>query len=147
MYLNINIQAHPKRKEFIPYLLKILGKNTPVIWDEGRGVWDTRRRCLEQHIESGARWCLTIQDDCLLPDDFVEKATAFLKDHKCLRHFEYAVNFWFGVQSETLVRTRMRRGYYKSKGIKGGSSYLSAATSDQAVTEALGGKGRTFAAR
>lgn len=117
--ISINIQAHPKRKDFIPYLKSRLG-NVPVIWDKKNDVWDTRVRCMEDHIKKGAKWALTIQDDALLPKDFLKKVDAFISKQKVPRDRKYAINFYFSSQSDSLVLRMKRRGYFKALGMRGG---------------------------
>lgn len=79
MKLSITIMAHPRRKEFIPYLLDILGKDTPIAWDEKNNLWDTCRRAwLATDFTSD--WTLVIQDDAILTSNFKEKVEKFLEN-------------------------------------------------------------------
>lgn len=111
--------AHPKRKKMVEYLLEQLG-DVPVIWENGGGIWDTRKRCLENHIEAGAEWSLTLQDDCLVTDHFVEKALAFIKRHDKVGRRVFSFNFYFWSQSLGLCETARRQGFYRSAGMKSG---------------------------
>lgn len=111
--------AHPKRKKYVEYLLSILG-DVPVIWENGGGIWDTRKRCLEDHIAAGAEWSLTLQDDCLLTDNFVEKALAFIAKHDKPGRRVYSFNFYFWSQSFGLASSARRVGFYRSAGMKSG---------------------------
>lgn len=111
--------AHPKRKEYVEYLLSVLG-DVPVIWDQKNCVWDTRRRCLEQHIEAGAKWSLTLQDDSLLTQDFLKKAEAFMAQHDRPRRRVYSFNFYFWSRDGGLTHYAKRRGYYRKAGMKSG---------------------------
>lgn len=123
-HLNINIQAHPKRKQFVDELLKKLGKKIPVIWDEKNDVWDTRKRCLQQHIQAGAKWSLTIQDDALVTKDFIRKVEKFLAVSRVRNPYTiqkgYAVNFYFGTATDQRVFIAKRKGYLTSRGMRGG---------------------------
>lgn len=119
-FLHINIMAHPDRKDWVKYLQKRIGFEVPVIWENGGGIWDTRRRCLVDHIAAGAEWSLTLQDDCLLTDNFVEKAIAFLKAHDKRGHRLFSANFYFWSQSFGLAQSAKRQGHYRSAGMKSG---------------------------
>ncbi len=93
--ININIMAHPKRKEYIPYLKEKLG-HVPVIWDRKNSVWDTRRRCLKEHIKKNKRWSITVQDDALVCDNFKEKVVEFMNNigvENALYNFFFSVRF------------------------------------------------------
>ena len=111
--------AHPKRKEYVKYLLERLG-DVPVIWEDGSGIWETRKRCLEDHIAAGAEWSLTIQDDCLVTDDFIEKAIAFIQKHDRKGRRTFSFNFYFWSNSLGLCQSAKRSGFYRSRGIKSG---------------------------
>ncbi len=88
--ISYNIMAHPRRKEYIPGLKKELG-NTKVIWDRYNDVWDTRKRCLQDHLKKGKDFAITIQDDVILAKDFKEKALRFI----CERAEVAAYNFFY----------------------------------------------------
>jgi hypothetical protein len=103
--------AHPKRKEFIPYLKEQLG-DVDVIWDKVGNCLETRIRCLEHHLESGQEVNLTIQDDSLLTDNFLLKAEEFIKDKDGICNFYYKKG-----QSEEDLQRAIDRGenFIKSK--------------------------------
>ncbi len=93
--ININIMAHPDRIQYIPYLKEKLG-DVDVIWDRGLGVWDTRKRCLENHLTSGANYSITIQDDSIVAEDFLTKATEFItKIQDIDKSNWFCCNFYF----------------------------------------------------
>lgn len=117
--ININIQAHHKRESFIPYLKERLGKNTKVIWDQKNCVWDTRKRCIEDHIKSGKKWGLTIQDDCLLTTDFLKKMEKFILKHE-RRSRPTVFNFYFWNLSTQQVLRAKKVGHFRSAGMKSG---------------------------
>jgi hypothetical protein len=113
--VSINIMAHPKRKEFIPYLKQKLG-DVPVVWDRDNDVWDTRCRALQAHLKKGCRWSLTIQDDCFITDNFLEKVGRFIEQHPESESF----NFYFWNREERIVRDALRDGFYRTSGMKSG---------------------------
>ena len=117
--ININIQAHKKRKNFIPYLKRKLG-NVTVVWDKENDVWETRERCLKNHIKANKRWSLTIQDDALIPDDFIEKVQSFLAMCEEKEGETFAVNFYFGMRDTNLVNRLRKLGHFKKRGMTGG---------------------------
>ena len=90
--VSYNIMAHPKRKEYIPYLLEKLG-DVKVIWDTQNNIWHTRKKCLKDHIKQGKDIGITIQDDSIVCDDFKEKAEEFINsigDANAVYNFFYA---------------------------------------------------------
>lgn len=112
--------AHPDRKAYVAYLQKRLGFKVPVIWDRGEGIWDTRKRCLEDHITAGAEWSLTLQDDCLLTDDFVQKVLRFIQLHDRRGRRVFSFNFYFWSRSLGMCQAARRIGFYRSMGMKSG---------------------------
>jgi hypothetical protein len=65
------IMAHPARAPLVEPLLRKLGREAALVWDEGRGEWDTGRRSLLAY-DPAAEWHAVIQDDAILSDRFVE---------------------------------------------------------------------------
>lgn len=112
--------AHPKRKKFVEEYLHKLLPDAVVVWDEKNDVWDTRRRCLEQHLESGKKWCLTIQDDCLIADDFLKKAVSFISLHNRPKRRSFSFQFYFWATGNGYVIPAMRRGFHRGTGMKSG---------------------------
>ena len=89
-----NIMAHPKRKKYIPYLKKKLG-NIKVIWDTDNDIFDTRQRCLEDHIKQGKDFGITVQDDAILCHDFKKKAELFVNqigEREAIYNFYYTMH-------------------------------------------------------
>src|SRR5690606_32581405 len=86
----IAIMAHPERKKYIPYLLERLG-DVPVIYDRKNNIWDTcRRSWLEAEVKArkiGAEYCLIVQDDAIVCDNFRERAEALLTEDKVYSFF------------------------------------------------------------
>lgn len=68
--ISVAIMAHPKREQFIPYLLDRLDATPTVVWDEREDIWDTGRRSLLAY-DPEARDHLVVQDDALLCRDLV----------------------------------------------------------------------------
>jgi hypothetical protein len=92
----------------------------PLFGTKKNDVWDTRKRCIEAHIKKGKKWSLTIQDDCLITDDFYKKIIKFISQHSKVGKRPRAFNFYFWNQSEQQVNRAMRRGYYEKVGMKSG---------------------------
>lgn len=118
--ININIMAHPKRKKFVTALKKRLGGDVTVIWDQKNCVWDTRQRCLLDHIEKGKKWSLTLQDDCLVTDNFIDKVVEFMNEHDRKYKRVYSFNFYFWARETGLALRAKRKGYYRGRGMKSG---------------------------
>lgn len=56
--------AHPSRRDLIPPLTARLGSPLSVVWDEGRGEWDTGRRTILSY-DPDATHHLVAQDDAI----------------------------------------------------------------------------------
>lgn len=69
MKLKYAIQAHPKRRPYVRELLRQLGRDTPVAWDEKRSVWDTWKRAALL-CNGDSDFTVVIQDDAVLGKDF-----------------------------------------------------------------------------
>jgi len=70
MKLSAVIMAHPKREHMVAALQHKLG-NPPVVYDEKNDRWDTGRRSLLAHLDTGSDYALTIQDDAVIPPKFI----------------------------------------------------------------------------
>lgn len=83
MRLSVKIMAHKKRAHHIPGLLERLGlTEADVIWDRRSDRWDTGRRAWEA-IDQTAEFGCVLQDDALVPLDFIagmEKALTYLPE-------------------------------------------------------------------
>jgi len=81
--LSVKIMAHKKRAHHIPELVERLGlTDADVIWDRRSDRWDTGRRAWEA-IDQTADFGCVLQDDALVPLDFIagmEKALTFLPE-------------------------------------------------------------------
>jgi len=77
MKLSVSIMAHPRRQEMVEELLKQLPA-TQVAWDTDNNVWHTCRAAWQLHDKS-ADYHVVIQDDSILCEDFLARATAILK--------------------------------------------------------------------
>lgn len=67
--LSIAVMAHPKREQWVAPLVEQLG-GAPVAWDKKQDRWDTGSRALKLY-DKNATHHLVVQDDSLLPPDFV----------------------------------------------------------------------------
>lgn len=72
MKLSISIMAHPKRAEYIPYLKSKLG-DVPVALDDGCGLLENCKRAWRLRDPNADYHCV-IQDDCIICDDFYNRA-------------------------------------------------------------------------
>lgn len=68
---------HPTRREFLPYLEKKLGKCS-VALDEGCGLIQNCKNAWLLH-DPTADYHVVIQDDCIVCDDFYNRACAYLE--------------------------------------------------------------------
>jgi len=76
MKLSVSIQAHPKRREWAEDLARQL--NCPIAWDIKGRTWDTRKRAIAL-ADPDSDYHLVIQDDAILCEGLMEKATAFIE--------------------------------------------------------------------
>jgi hypothetical protein len=77
------VMAHPSRGHLVGPLMDRLGVAARVIYDQGKGEWDTGRRALLAY-DVEAEWHAVIQDDAILADRFVdalELVTAHAGEH------------------------------------------------------------------
>jgi len=72
MKLSISIMIHPKRLEYLPYLESKLGK-CPVSLDQGIGLIANCRNAWSMY-DPTADYHVVIQDDCIVCDDFYNRA-------------------------------------------------------------------------
>jgi hypothetical protein len=102
-----NIMAHPKRKKYVKQLKKKL-PGIKVIWDTKNNIWDTRKKCLRNHIRQGCDFGITIQDDAILCDNFKEKAEAFVNS---IGKPEAVYNFFYSKRiNRNLIDDAVRAG-------------------------------------
>lgn len=88
MKLSISIMIHPSRKEFLPYLQERLG-DWPVAIDDGVGLIANCRNAWAMYDPTADYHCV-IQDDCIICDNFLERAKAV-----CEKANGQAVSFFF----------------------------------------------------
>lgn len=72
------IMAHPKRHEMAKALSEKLGR-VPIVWDMKNNLWDTCRRAWLE-TDPSSEYCLVLQDDAIVPDNFRELAEARLAE-------------------------------------------------------------------
>lgn len=70
MSLSTVVMAHEKRRGMANQLATAL--DAPIVWDERNNVWDTGRRALLAHLDTGATHGLVIQDDADAPVDLID---------------------------------------------------------------------------
>lgn len=73
------IMAHPDRAEFVARMQSALGVEVPVVWEEGRGMWDTGRRAWEYPTDATHR--IVLQDDLGICQDFLAAAERIAAVH------------------------------------------------------------------
>jgi hypothetical protein len=92
--LSISIMAHPKRKDFIPYLQEKLGK-CPVSFDEGFGLWENAKHAWKMY-DPKADYHLVIQDDAIICDNFMERASETIRQSEALfKNRPHLINFYY----------------------------------------------------
>lgn len=108
--ISFNIMIHPQRKEYLPYLKEKLG-GVAAIWDRKNNVWDTRRRALKHHLKRNKKWCLTVQDDCILTDNFKQKVVDFIN---FIGNDDAVYNFYAqkGIISKADFAKAVDKGYF-----------------------------------
>lgn len=72
--LSVAIMAHPSRAEQVDRIVAALDTDPVVVWDEGRGLWDTARRAWLAY-DPDATHHLVLQDDVLVCRDLVAGLT------------------------------------------------------------------------
>lgn len=80
------VMAHPKREARAVALAEQLGAG--IVWDRGRGLWDTARRAW---LEQDGEWHTVIQDDAIPSEGFAENIDRILEH--CYPH---PVSWYFG---------------------------------------------------
>lgn len=89
--------AHPSRKDFFPYLKEKLG-DVPITVDEGWGITENCKRAWQMH-DPKADFHIVIQDDCIVCDNFKERAEKILIEYeekrKVKNYKTRAYNFYY----------------------------------------------------
>jgi len=73
MNVSFAIMAHPSRSSWVEDLQAQVPEAV-VVWDQKNNRWDTGRRSL-MAFDALADWHVVIQDDCILPPNFVGMVT------------------------------------------------------------------------
>jgi hypothetical protein len=118
--ISYNIMAHRSREENVKEIRKKVG-NIKTIWSETEefsleDVWNTRKECLKDHLNKKKDFCVTIQDDSVVCNDFKNKAQEFIN-----KFGEKAVyNFFFSQTafSRDQFNEAVGRGYLKTERLK-----------------------------
>jgi hypothetical protein len=116
LVLSFAIMAHESRKEYIPYLLSILGNYTPVLMDKGKkgdsdnlGIWLNCRRSWLAYNKN-ADFHFVIQDDAILTSDFIKKVK---KKAQIAYDNDYVLNLYLGNRQR--FRTPVKQARKKNK--------------------------------
>lgn len=105
----------PSRKEYLPYLEKKLGK-VPVAMDEGVGLIANCKNAWLLH-DSTADYHVVIQDDCVVCDDFYNRAIVYCEKANGLpMSFFYSQSKFFN----KFKKERIETGAIIKKAIYGG---------------------------
>lgn len=80
------VMAHPKREARAVALAEQLGAG--IVWDRGRGLWDTARRAW---LEQDGEWHTVIQDDAIPSEGFAENIDRIL-----VHAYPHPVSWYFG---------------------------------------------------
>jgi hypothetical protein len=94
MKCSICILHHPKRRQFIPYLLYKLG-DIKIFTDSGQGYFNN---CIEawNSYDRDALWHLIIEDDALICKDFYNELDKILRDENIVYNLFYENDKVFG---------------------------------------------------
>jgi len=106
---------HPTRKEYLPYLQKKLG-DVPVAMDDGVGLIKNCSNALLLH-DPTADYHVVIQDDCIVCDDFYNRAVACLEKAQGL-----PVSFFYSQSKfyNKFKKERAKTGAIVKKALYGG---------------------------
>jgi hypothetical protein len=77
MKMSISIMMHPSRAEYLPYLKSKLG-DVPVALDDGVGLLQNCKNAWNMRDLTADYHCV-IQDDCIICENFKERAVAYLE--------------------------------------------------------------------
>lgn len=80
------VMAHPKREARAVALAEQLGAG--IVWDRGRGLWDTARRAW---LEQDGEWHTVIQDDAIPSEGFAENIDRILA-----HAYPHPVSWYYG---------------------------------------------------
>lgn len=107
--------AHPKRAEYIPYLKSRLG-DVPVAMDDGCGLLENCKRAWRLR-DPNADYHVVIQDDCIICDDFYNRAVERIKKANGL-----AVSFFYSQSKfyRKFLNEAKTTGAITKKGLYGG---------------------------
>jgi hypothetical protein len=98
--LSVAIMAHRKREQWVEEYLVPRLPGARVVWDRMNDRWDTGARSILAHDDS--QWHLVVQDDALLPEDFLPGV------EKMLRHVppDSPVGLYYGRVRPRELETR-----------------------------------------
>lgn len=78
--LSVSVMAHPARAEFFPYLRERLG-DVPFSIDQQNNLLENSKASWRMYDRS-ADFHVVIQDDCIVCDDFLTRATEFINEQE-----------------------------------------------------------------
>lgn len=115
MKMSMSIMMHPKRLEYLPYLKSKLG-DVPVAMDQGCGLLQNCKNAWLLH-DPTADYHVVIQDDCIVCDDFYNRAVAHLEKAGGL-----AVSFFYSQSqfNNKFKKERAETGAITKKALYGG---------------------------
>jgi len=79
--LSISVMAHPKRAEFFPYLKERLGDNVPFSIDQKNNLLENSKAAWRLH-DPNCDFHVVVQDDCVVCDNFHERAVKFISEQE-----------------------------------------------------------------
>ena len=96
MKLSISVMAHPSRQENFEYLKSKLGDVPFSIDYKSEGEWTNCKRAWMM-FDPAAEWHVVIQDDAIIPNNFIKLAEDVIdKAKEILKVEDYVCNFYFG---------------------------------------------------
>jgi hypothetical protein len=107
-HFSLTIMASPERKHYVDWLLTKL-PNTPVVWDRGLGLWDTCSRAWQTY-DATKRFHLVLQEDTIIPDNFLELVDQELSNTKD----RTAVMFYTGDKASKRIKAN-KGSFYAPK--------------------------------
>ena len=85
--LSISVMAHPSREKFFPYLRERLGE-VPFLIDQRNNLLENSKAAWRMYNQNADFHCV-IQDDCVVCDNFKDRAIAFITEQEKKRISEY----------------------------------------------------------
>ena len=109
--LSISIMAHKDRADYLPLLVKQLGKANIFVDDGTLGAPGNAIQCWK-NFNKKAKYHLVIQDDAILTEDFLSKVKTYLRGQEI-------ISFYTGNRVLTKTKTEKQKDFYKSNELIG----------------------------